>query len=294
MPEQNAKGLLPSPHDDRDYALSSVAPIIMRYPEVCPAPFDLTVSNQGLVPSCVGHSVAEIKQEKEFRQKISKTFDGDWIYNECKKIDGIPQIKGTYLRTGLEVLRNLGAKPIDSNDPSPYKISLYARNDDGSFEGLKKAIFLYGSALVGFTGSNEGWQGEFVRPPLPNETTWGHAVSLIAYEKDYIIGHNHWGSAWGNNGLFKIPMGYLPFESWAVIVDTVTNLNPQPIATGWVAVSFIQLINGSWKTINNLHVRSGAGTLFPIIKTLPIDTDINLTNKPRISANGYVWAEIII
>jgi len=294
VPEGFKGDLIPSPKDDRDYALSSVSPIIQRYPEVCPAPFDSTISNQGNIPSCVGHSLSGIKQYLELKEKISKDFDGDWLYYECKKIDGYPDLRGTYLRVGLEVLRKTGVKPIGETDPSPYKIETYVRNDDGSFEGIKKAIFLYGMVLAGFTGSNPGWQGEIVRAPQTGETTWGHAIRLVAYEKNYLIGQNSWGEQAHNKGWFKIPSSYLPFESWVIVLDRPTTLAPQPIKTGWAAVNYIQLLNGIWKTIANLNVRSEAGTGYPILKTLIKGSVVQLTNSPRKSNNGFVWAEIII
>jgi len=287
-------GLIPSPPDERDYSLSSVSPTIVRYPETMPCPFDLTVSNQMNVPSCVGHSLSGIKQYLELREKISKEFDGDWLYYEAKKIDGMPNFPGTSFRAGLEVLRKVGAKPKDEQDPSPYKIATYARNDDNTFEGIKKAIFLYGCVLAGFRGSNEGWRGEVIRPPREGEKTWGHAVMLLAYEKDYLIGKNSWGIYAHKNGYFKAPKDYLPFESWVIVLDAPTELKPQPIKTGWVAVNYIQEIGGVWKTTDNLNVREGAGLSYKIIKTLPKGTILNLTNKPRETADGYVWTEIII
>ena len=292
--EQKGKGLIPSPSDPRDYALSSVSPIIQRYPESVPTPFDLTTSNQESNPSCVGHTAAGIKQYFELREKISKTFDGEWIYKECKKIDGIPNFPGTYLRTGLEVLKKIGAKPLDEQDPSPYKISFYARNEDNSFEGLKKAIFLYGIVWAGFRGSNQGWREEIVKPPKSEETLWAHSVRLVSYEKDYLIGQNSWGELAHNKGYFKVPANYSPFESWVVISDALTNLKPQPIKTAWVVSNWIKEIGGVFKTTTTLNAREGAGTNFKIVKVILNGTILNLTNSPRQSANGYVWVEIIL
>ena len=286
--------LYPSPPDNRDFALSSVSPQILRYPEVCPRPFDLTISNQGSVPSCVGHAIAGLKQYIELKEKVAEVFDGDWVYNECKKIDGIPNFPGTYLRTGLEVARKLGVKAEARPSPTPYRIKAYARVDDNSFEGLKKAIFLYGVVLAGFRGSHAGWNSEVIRPPKAGENIWGHAVFLTSYDKNYLIGQNSWGQQAHNQGLFKVPSNYLPFESWVVVLDEETTLNPEPIRTGWVATPWIENYNGVWRTTANLNVREGAGIKFPVIKTLPRGTTFQIIYSARKFADGYWWQEIII
>ena len=97
-------GLIQSPKDDRDILSSQITPDIKRIPEIFPPFFDLTILNQKNTPHCVGFSCAAVKQEKELREKVVETFDGDWIYNEAKKIDGLPNFQGTYLRSGMKVL----------------------------------------------------------------------------------------------------------------------------------------------------------------------------------------------
>lgn len=285
------KGLIESPADPRTYALSSVSPIIMRYPDSCPAPFDLTITNQANIPSCVGHTIGEIKQEKLLRQRISTDLDVERFYKRCKELDGFPNSPGTSFLIALKLLKNEGIFRLDGT--LAYKISQYALIDDLSPEGLKKAIFLYGAVLVGYRGSNAGWQGEYVRPPKQGETIWQHAVSLVGYEHDYLIGQNHWGKDWGNQGLLRVDRNYLPFEGWAIMVDEAA-ISAQPIKTGYVANQYLQMINGMWKATDNLNIRSGAGTSFGIIKTLPKGTHVQKTNAATISADGYVWSQVVI
>jgi len=71
--------LVPSPLDERDYLLSSYMPQIQRYPESFPRLFDLDILNQGSEPSCVGFSVAGMKQFNELKEKEYRIFDGSWI-----------------------------------------------------------------------------------------------------------------------------------------------------------------------------------------------------------------------
>lgn len=280
-------GLIPSPVDVRDILTSEIAPEIKRYPEELLPPFDLTVLDQNGYPACVGFSCAAIKQYQEFKERISKIFDGLWIYNECKKIDGIPEIDGTFFRSGMKVLHDTGAKTLDSTDPDPYKIGAYAQVTDMSFEGLKKMIFVYGAVLAGYRGSNGGWSQANVRPPLSGEKIWGHAVTLVGYTKDKLIIHNSWGKNKGDKGIFYSPENYLPFEAWVVNCDVPTC---KESVTGWVAKKYIS--NG--KTIANLKLREEPSLSGKLIKVLPCGTTITIVDGLEINADGYVWIKIKI
>jgi hypothetical protein len=282
--------LVPSPLDERDYLLSSYMPQIQRYPESFPRLFDLDILNQGSEPSCVGFSVAGMKQFNELKEKEYRIFDGSWIYAECKKIDGRPELQGTFLRAGLQILKDVGAKPLNGEDPSIYKISSYARVDDNSFEGLKKAIALYGTVLAGYRGSNDGWRSETVRPAKAGEVGWSHAVFLNGYEKNYLIGQNSWGEKAHNRGIFKIPKDYLPFEAWTILVDKTNE--PRDTSdglTGWVAR---QYLDGNLRTTVNLNMRENPGLQYRIITTLPKGTQVESLGQPNRMANNLWWTRI--
>ncbi len=278
----------PSLPDNRDYLLSSYMPEIKRYPQEMPRLFDLDIMNQGQEPSCVGFSLAGMKQYNELRERERHVFDGSWIYRECKKIDGIPNFPGTYLRTGLSVLKNVGAKA--DSDPSKYRIASYAKVDDLSFEGLKKAIALYGVVLAGFTGTNEGWRQETIRAPRAGESTWGHAVFLTSYNKNYLIGQNSWGEQAHNKGLFNVPSNYMPFEAWVILLDKV-NVSRAEKETGWVAQNWL---DSNGRTTANLNVRERPTTSAKILKTLPRGTQTEHAGSANVSANGFWWREITV
>jgi hypothetical protein len=223
--ELPATGLIPSPKDARDIQLSAVQASIplTELPETHIIPFNLTILNQGNYPACVGFSCANIKAEKEREEQNLVDFDGKWIYEKCKELDGMPNLAGTWFRIGLKVLKDTGAKPKDQleTEAPKYKIGAYARVDDLTFDGLKKAIRQNGAILAGFKGSNPGWQTAYIRPPKSGEEIWGHATTLIGWNKDYIIGQNSWGESWGDKGKFYMGKDYLPYliEAWAVLVD---------------------------------------------------------------------------
>jgi hypothetical protein len=190
-------GLIDDPVDYRDVPLSSVlGEEKVELPEEYKLPYKLTITDQGRTPHCVGHTLATIKEFFEKKEGNNITFDPAWLYNEAKKIDGIPDLKGTTFRAGLKVLLKKGAKPIESGagEPERFRIGGYANLDDISPEGLKRAIYEKGPILIGFHGSNNGWKDEYIRPPKPGESIWGHAIALaVGWNKDYFIGQNSWG-----------------------------------------------------------------------------------------------------
>ncbi len=283
--------LKPSPEDKRDLLLSSYMPRI-NTPDKMPRVFDYDILDQGQEPSCVGFSCAVLKQYAELKEKEYHIFDGSWIYRECKKIDGIPNFQGTYLRSGMSILKNVGAKPLNGTDPSKYRIASYARVDDMTYESLKQAITLYGVIIAGFRGTNEGWRAKTVRPPRAGESIWGHAVSLVAFDDNYIIGQNSWGERSHDKGLFRIPKDYMPFEGWVRLVD-MTNEPRAEKETGWVAQNFLDA-NGRVIPAVGLNVREQPTTSAKILKTLPIGTQTEHAGTANRFSNNLWWREIII
>lgn len=217
-------GLVPSPVDYRDIPLGSVVDELKEIPIEYHIPYFLNVKNQGNTPHCVGYSCSTIKEEKERKEQNYVIFDGDWIYRECKKIDGIPSFPGTYFRSGLSVLKNKGAKPENEEEYEKYRIGGYIKVDN-NLEAIKRAMYEFGCVLIGVRGSNPGWRNYFVRPPYNNEVQWGHAIVGIGYNKDGIVFQNSWGKQFGDNGYGLLRKDYEPYimECWAVIIDLPNN-----------------------------------------------------------------------
>lgn len=286
--EEIITGLLDSPLDHRDFPLSAVAPATTRIPEAMQPPFDMVITDQGSVPSCVGHSCAAIKQYQESKERISAVFDGDWIYRQCKLTDGMPGVSGTFFRAGMKVLMKSGAMPLGGGSPDRFRIGSYAQVDDISFEGLKIAIFLYGTVLAGFIGSNAGWKKELIREPREGEKQWKHAVALVGYDKDYLVIQNSWGIKSGNKGFFKTSKDYLPFEAWVVLTDLPT---PDAGTSGWVAKDYVS--QGKITADKGLNVREKPGIKSKIIKVLPKGTVVKENAELTCIEDGILWEFII-
>jgi hypothetical protein len=225
----------PSPVDFRDKPAEAViSPILGETP--IPSEYDTpdtTQKDQGSKPKCVGCGSTSVKESKELEEGNKLEFDDDWMYDQCKQIDGIPNFPGTYLRTAMLVLKNIGCLPKggDPNDSkliAKYRIAGFVRVEPTP-DAIKRAIYTLGPVLVGFRGTNQGWMTGMIRAPKTGEEIWGHAVKERGYVIEWIKGQNSWGKGWGINGGFQDPLDYMPFEAWAVIKDLPDNwqdINP--------------------------------------------------------------------
>ncbi len=228
-------GAVPSPLDLRDIPATAVIPETQITPKVWINPVQVPHKNQGQKPKCVASAGSVID---EFLKGIfgeSVELDDDWLYAECKKIDGYDG-PGTYLRTMLSVLKNKGCLPV-GGDPNnvaliaKYKIPGYV-NVATDFQSLKDAIYKFGYILGGFHGSNEGWQTAYIRPPKAGETIWGHGTAPKDFPVEiFIRDQNSWGEGWGDKGDFYFDKNYPLFEAWAVVGELPANwetLLPDP------------------------------------------------------------------
>lgn len=240
MPIPDIKNLVlfPSPTDNRDVAAEAViSPILGESP--IPSEFDFgktTQKDQDGIPKCVGCGSTEIKEASEKKETgIVTEFDDDWMYQQCKLLDGMPDMPGTFLRIAMLVLKNIGCLPKGGNPNdaaliAKYRIAGFVRVQTTS-DAIKRAIYTLGPVMVGFRGSNGGWATALLRAPLPGETIWGHAVKEHGYVLQWIKGQNSWGADWGENGNFQAPLDYMPFEAWAILKELPDNwqdLLPNP------------------------------------------------------------------
>jgi hypothetical protein len=270
-----------SPVDKRDLTLEGVAPTNIRYPKSMPQPFDLPWRLQGTNPFCVGFAAASLNQQAKERQKVSVVFDGEFIYKECKKVDGIPNVAGTFFRAGLQTLKNIGAKPVAGGDPAGYKIEEYA-SVPVDLEQIKIALFLYGGVLAAFTLSGNGWEGNGstneVFPPKAGEATSRHATMLTRYDEQYLYGIDSLKNYHGGQEFRLDFKNYMPDECWSITLDNkaVAGL------VGWVHRAYVF----DFKTTARLNLRETPNG--KLIKVLPLGTKINL-----IESEGD-WLHVVV
>jgi len=120
--------LFKDPLDDRDFS-SANNPTLFKADErvLSLSKVDYTsemspIKNQGNLGSCVSFAAAAMKEWQERKEHSSEVKEGKrdhrkgkeydyseaWIYWNCKKIDGAPNSEGTYLRSAMKVLNQIG------------------------------------------------------------------------------------------------------------------------------------------------------------------------------------------
>ena len=192
--------------------------------------FDTTIPvlNQGQEPSCVGYSSVGLKREQE-KIEVNKVinFSGQDLYEECKKIDGIPDKQGTYIRIAMKILQNTGVKDVAGNT---YKIGAYTKVNN--LEELKYAIVANGFAVIGVEVFDN-----FYKPKdglIDFETglkpKGGHAILVGAFDDDNerVAFKNEWGPEWGLGGFAYLSYKYIQnamHTAWTAI-DIDNELSP--------------------------------------------------------------------
>lgn len=216
---------LRNPPDNRDIRLTSVQAHVVRPKKNKTSLVLLPVENQKDHGSCVGQGEGKGAEYFQFKEegkvvRLSKRY----LYGEAKKIDGFPEIEGTYPRVVASILTSRGVpREIylpDLNDLSheayhtydlseeiefdafQYRVSGYAAVEP-ELEALAQAIYQNGVVSASLDVAN--WSR---LPVKPTPSTGLHRILLYGYEEKWnwftpdikIFFRNSWGKEWGDNG----------------------------------------------------------------------------------------------
>ncbi len=197
-------GALESPVDPRNIALSS-----LQEQRVLPSGRYVTemppIKNQGSKPKCVGSGITKIME------KCLTKENADWIqlsdddlYAQCKLIDGISDIPGTYPIIGAKVAVNHGVATIEAYNTKnaeiikesrlKHKLSGYAFVAP-DYEAICQAI--YQNKAIGMSVDVDGnwFIGKIIKvlKSVGRHYTVGKGFDQ---QKGTIIGDNSWGINW--------------------------------------------------------------------------------------------------
>jgi len=208
--------VIKSTEDERDLVLSAPSSVIELPEEYDPYDYLFPVRDQGQEGSCSAHTAAAIKEWQEWHEGgIKIDMSTDFIYTKR----GNPYAEGMTPKETMEILYKHGSLPrvmwqnklSRRYDPkiaaiaAQFKISGYGKVD--SIESLKNAIFSHGIgyfAIPVFNFSKKPW----IQNP-GDSNMGGHAITVVAWNKEGFVLRNSWGTNFGDNGYMLFP-----FEDW--------------------------------------------------------------------------------
>jgi len=221
-------GCLRDKKDNRDYLMRAYLPVVKLPKKIDWTPKMSPVRDQGDEGTCVGFATTvgmkEYQEKIDYRKLIE--LSPRFLYNECKKTDGMPDSEGTSIRIAVKVLKKIGVcrekfwqyKPHQKDKPKKgaetdakkFKIKAYARIVD--LNELKLTLATKGPCVIGvyvFSGMMETKDGKVKMPKKNERTLGGHAICPVGYDDKtiFIKFKNSWGINWGDKGY-----GYLPYE----------------------------------------------------------------------------------
>ena len=237
-------GWLPQPYDERDFVLGLPTKVTP------PRTFDLRpkmppVYNQGSLGSCTANAAGAAYQFGISQQTPAKLLTPStlFIYYNARVLMGTPdKDSGAYLRDAMKTLSKQGTCTVQEY---PYIINKFAQKPpqicyDSAISNrittyssvmqtevaIKQAVSSGKPVVFGFM-VKKSFQSAYVRKtgyyrPKPDEQVLGgHAVLIVGYRGNNFIVRNSWGSDWGVNGYFTMPISEVlnnkvSFDFWAI------------------------------------------------------------------------------
>jgi len=229
-------GWVPDLPDQRDFAYSAPAPLLMALPTAvdlrpnCPPVYD-----QGQLGSCTGNSIAGAVQFEQMKQNLNSFVPSRLFiyYNERVIENTVNSDSGAQIRDGIKVVAKLGAPPETdwpyditkfTDKPPAIAFSDAAKNKVTSYQRVTRALsqfkgclasgypFVFGFTVYDSFESTTVAQSGHAPMPQPGEkVVGGHAVVAVGYDdqNQWFIVRNSWADTWGMKGYFTLPYQYL-------------------------------------------------------------------------------------
>jgi hypothetical protein len=194
-----------APKDDDHLALHSLSIPTVANVEVEITRPTLSVYDQGNTPRCVAYSTSKVMNHYN-----RYAFKADWLYAECKKIDGFPGEDGTNARAACDVLRKKGHWRTISGVPVKagplLKHGIQSNSWATNVDQIRSVLATKNPVLIGidwydawFTpgqSSAGGYWLQDINKAGPN--VGGHEIGIWACsDQRQAFGlSNTWGSGW--------------------------------------------------------------------------------------------------
>lgn len=198
-------GRIPPPDDAHLLAYPFAAPRAVTNVEVNIKRPTLSLYDQGQTPRCVGFAISKIMNHFNHYR-----FDADWLYDQCKLVDGFAGQDGTNARAACDVLRRLGhwrvigGKPVKAGPKLAHGI---ASNRWATDVDAIRTVLANGQPVALGIDWYDAW---FNPEPFLNNESWlqpitragpiagGHEIGVwAASDQRQAFGlSNTWGNAW--------------------------------------------------------------------------------------------------
>jgi Papain family cysteine protease len=200
--------------------------------------------SQGARGTCVAFAVTAVHEHARISKGAGTDLSEQFLYDETKKIDGMPNTCGTWQMKAALVVRSLGqcreavwpynrSLPCNNNgvQPANAKPDAAARTHTlfklvpTSLSAIKTA--LANGKVVGFSiPVFDSWVdnptsrrfGRITMPTQGEQSTSAHAMCLIGYKDQsdvpgggYFILRNSWFGSWGTQSAYGSGNGVIPY-----------------------------------------------------------------------------------
>lgn len=235
--------------DGRDHLMRAYLPMVRLPRRVDYTAIMSPVRDQGDEGTCVAFASTVGMKEYQEKEDYSKlvTLSPRFLYNECKKIDGMPGEEGTTIRCAMKVLSKWGVcresfwpyaphqgnkpKAGASADAAKFRVLSYARILN--LQDLRLHLAQKGPCVIGvavFGGMMETRTGVVPMPKRGERPLGGHALCAVGYDenKKWVKFKNSWSTLWGDKGYGRLPYAYIEefmIDAWS----TVDILDPDPL-----------------------------------------------------------------
>lgn len=261
--QKGGLGCLPAKKDIRDFRLNKKIALSCQYPTHFECEHRSKIKNQGIIGSCVAHSVAEIL---EYHDNMSEELSTNFLYGIHYKLFGSVG-PGMYLREACKIAKDYGdpaykycpgnyevTKVYDTaaeafektetlDNAALHRISKYIKLK--TFNELKYALMEYGPVLASINWYDDNKVDK--KTGIITKGTidaGGHAIVILGWDEKGWLAQNSWGTAWGKKGYFTIPYDYKITEAYSLIIgdDKAKNDIQQPVKCAATNI-FYKIIN---------------------------------------------------